>query len=136
MDPWMMKSSQSNFDLRSPSSYLARSYLIATVQEAWAKCFAVHLSKFEILQTKTKNQKHKNAKSFGKKLKTKSLMFFVSFFHIICKISNFNLWTAKHLAQASCTELTLHHCGFWELKMPYVIFENEGSIKLKIIFQK
>ena len=27
-----MKSSQSNFDLRSPSSYLARSYLIATVK--------------------------------------------------------------------------------------------------------
>ena len=27
----LMKSSQSNFDLRSPSSYLARSYLIATV---------------------------------------------------------------------------------------------------------
>ena len=26
-----MKSSQSNFDLRSPSSYLARSYLIATI---------------------------------------------------------------------------------------------------------
>ena len=26
-----MKSSQSNFDLRSPSSYLARSYQIATV---------------------------------------------------------------------------------------------------------
>ena len=26
-----MKSSQSNFNLRSPSSYLARSYLIATV---------------------------------------------------------------------------------------------------------
>ena len=29
------------------------------------------------------------------------------FFHVICKISNFNMWTAKHLAQASCTELTL-----------------------------
>jgi hypothetical protein len=29
--PWLMKSSQSNFDLRLPSSYLARSYLIATV---------------------------------------------------------------------------------------------------------
>ena len=26
---------------------------------------------------------------------------------MICKISNFNMWTAKHLAQASCTELTL-----------------------------
>ena len=31
LSPWLMKSSQSNFDLRSPSSYLARSYLIATV---------------------------------------------------------------------------------------------------------
>ena len=31
MVPWLMKSSQSNFDLRSPSSYLACSYLIATV---------------------------------------------------------------------------------------------------------
>jgi hypothetical protein len=29
------------------------------------------------------------------------------FFHVVCKISNFNKWTAKHLAQASCTELTL-----------------------------
>ena len=29
------------------------------------------------------------------------------FFHVICKISNFNMWTAKHLVQASCTELTL-----------------------------
>ena len=28
-------------------------------------------------------------------------------FPVICKISNFNMWTAKHLAQASCTELTL-----------------------------
>ena len=30
-----------------------------------------------------------------------------SFFHVICKISNFNMWTAKHLVQAFCTELTL-----------------------------
>ena len=29
------------------------------------------------------------------------------FFHAICKISNFNMWTAKNLVQASCTELTL-----------------------------
>ena len=29
------------------------------------------------------------------------------FFHAICKISNFNMRTAKHLAQASCAELTL-----------------------------
>ena len=35
------------------------------------------------------------------------LMFFVLFFRVVCKTSNFNKWTAKHLAQASCTELTL-----------------------------
>ena len=29
------------------------------------------------------------------------------FFHVICKISNFTMWTAKHLVQASCAELTL-----------------------------
>ena len=27
---------------------------------------------------------------------------------MVCKISNFDLWTAKHLVQASCTELTLN----------------------------
>ena len=32
LGPWLMKSSQSNFNLQSPSSYLARSYLIATVK--------------------------------------------------------------------------------------------------------
>ena len=39
------------------------------------------------------------------KSETKSLMFHYSF--MICKISKFNMWTAKHLVQASCTELTL-----------------------------
>ena len=43
----------------------------------------------------------KKAKSIGEKLKTKGRMFFVSFF------SNFNMWTAKHLGKASCTEVTL-----------------------------
>ena len=36
------------------------------------------------------NKKHQNARFIDEKLKTKSLMFFVSFFHVICKISNFN----------------------------------------------
>ena len=34
-------------------------------------------------------------------------MFFVLFFHVVCKTSNFDVWTAKHLGQASCNELTL-----------------------------
>ena len=53
------------------------------------------------------NKKHQNATSICKKLKTKGLMFFVSFFHVICKISKFNKRTAKYFAQASRTELTL-----------------------------
>ena len=34
-------------------------------------------------------------------------MYFVLFFHVVCKISNFHNWTAKNLLQAFCTELTL-----------------------------
>ena len=32
-------------------------------------------------------------------------MFIVSFFYVICKISNFNMWTTKHLVKASCKAL-------------------------------
>ena len=56
---------------------------------------------------KKQNKKHQNARSIDEKLKTKSLMFFASFFHVICKISNFDMWTTKHLVQASFNELTL-----------------------------
>jgi hypothetical protein len=58
---------------------------VNSIQEAYAKCFAVHLSKFEILQITRKN-KAKNIKmlsrSFGEKVKSKGLMFFVSSFSI------------------------------------------------------
>ena len=40
--------------------------------------------------------------------KSSILMFFVLFFHVVCKISNSNMLTAKPLAKASFTELTLH----------------------------
>ena len=30
---------------------------------------------------------------------------------LVCEISNFNMWTTKHLAQPSCTELTLTKVG-------------------------
>ena len=56
---------------------------------------------------KKQGKKHQIAKPIGEKLKTKRLMFFISFFHVICKILDFNVRTAKHLTQASCTELTL-----------------------------
>ena len=82
-------------------------YKINSVQEACDKCFAVHILEFEILQIIWKikqNKKLQNTKSIDEKLKTKSPMFFVWCFHVICKVSNFNMWTAKHLAQASCTD--------------------------------
>ena len=56
---------------------------------------------------KKQNKKHQNAKYSGEKVKTKGLIFLFHFFHVICKISYFDMWTTKHLAQASCTELTL-----------------------------
>ena len=84
-------------------------YKVNSVQEACAKCFAVHLLKFEILQTTWRN-KTKNIKMLNLLVKNWKLRVWCSlfqFFHVIWKISNFNMWTAKHLAQASCTELTL-----------------------------
>ena len=61
-------------------------------------------------------------------------MFFVSFFHVICKISNFNVLTAKHLAQASCTELTLMtlSCKFSRIKA----FQNQIRGFHDVNFQK
>ena len=44
---------------------------VNSVHEACAKCSAVHLLKFEILETTCKNKKkHQNAKSICEKLKT------------------------------------------------------------------
>jgi hypothetical protein len=48
---------------------------------------------------KKQNKKHKNAKSIGENGKLMAYTFFF-FFHVISKILNFNMWTAKHLAQA------------------------------------
>ena len=62
---------------------------VNSVQEACAKYFVVHMLKFEILQT-TWKKKAKNIKMLGsidEKLKTKSLMFFVSFFS--CDLQDF-----------------------------------------------
>ena len=47
---------------------------VNSVQEACAKCFAVHLLKFEICKPHEKTKhKHQNARSIGEKLKTDSL---------------------------------------------------------------
>ena len=74
---------------------------VNSVQEACAKCFAVHILKFEILQTT------ENIKILDLLMKNPKLRVWCSLFHGICKISNFKMSTAKHLWQASCIEMTL-----------------------------
>ena len=82
---------------------------VNSVQEACDKCFAVHILKFEILQITWKkwNKEHQTLSFQFFTNRFSISMFFVLFFHVVCKISNFDKWTAKHLVQASCTELTL-----------------------------
>ena len=68
---------------------------------------------------KKQNKKRQNA--IDEKLKTKSLMFFVSFFS--CDLQDFKMWTGKHLAQASCTELTLNHTE-WHVDFQEQLYFN------------
>ena len=78
---------------------------VNSVQEASTKCFRfTYVLELEILRTTWKN-KTKNIKMLDLFVKNWKLRFY--FFHAICKISNFDTWTAKPLALTSCTELTL-----------------------------
>ena len=103
---------------------------VNSVQEAYAKCFAVHILKIRILQI-TWNKRNKQHQTLSFQFLTNRfniLMFFVLFFHAGCKISNLNKWTTKHLLQASCIELTLKVIWFiffkdWvKTKIPPEIF--------------
>ena len=51
--PWLLKSSQSNFNLRLPDCYLVRSYLIITVLILAHRCLKGLLFKFCIPKVKT-----------------------------------------------------------------------------------
>ena len=66
--------------------------------------------------TNETKQKYQNAKSSGDKLKTKGSSSLFYFFYVICKIPNFDMWTAEHLVQASCTELSLLISRMWQIK--------------------
>ena len=72
-------SNQGSLVVRFQSTQIGLGGNVSSVQEACAKCFAVHILKCEI-HMKKQNKKHKNARSISEKLKTKSLMFSVSFF--------------------------------------------------------
>ena len=69
------------------------------MQEFCDKPFAVHILNLAN-HMKKQDKKHQNASrsSIGEKQKTKSLMFSVSFFHVICKISNFNIVKSRAVA--------------------------------------
>ena len=78
-----------NMNLRKPIYYIVCK--VNSVQEACAK--------FE--RNEAKNI------SFSPIDLSSIFMFFVLLFQVFCKILNFDKSTARHLAQASCTDLTL-----------------------------
>ena len=80
-----------------------------SVQEACIKCLAVHILKFEILQTNKKMKQKCSVFTIQldmlERLKNEAYKSLCFVFHAGFKISNFSVWTAKHLIQASWTEL-------------------------------
>ena len=71
---------------------------VNSVQEACAKCFAFTYQNLKSCKPHQKqNKKYKNAKSFGKKLKTEGLMFFVLFFSSDLQDLNFNTVFPRNL---------------------------------------
>ena len=116
---------------------------VNSVQESWTKCFAVQIIKFEILQITWKKWikgHHTLTSQFFTNIFS-ILMFFVLFFHVVCKISHFNKWTAKHLVQASCTELTLEVSFDGEFgqknknsKIHQFFFKSETPLEWRWIF--
>ena len=75
--------------------YCRLSGKVNSVQEAWAKSQMLCGSHIKIWNLanhmKEQNKKHQNVRFIDEKLKIKSLMFFISFFHVICKILNFDM---------------------------------------------
>ena len=64
--------------------------------------------------------------------------FWFHYFYLICKISNFNTWTAKHLAQAFCTDLTLHNLNWrdgvsWGFVVCTSLLEDPGQHLLTVL---
>ena len=71
---------------------------VNSMQKACAKSLAVHLLKFEILQT-TWNNKTKNISMLNVLVKYWKLRVWCSLFHFFmwfARFFNFNMWTAKH----------------------------------------
>ena len=97
------------------------------MQEACAKCLAVHILRFEILQTTWKNKKHQNTKSKNWKLRVWcSLFHFYMWFNVIWKVSNFDMWIAKHLVKAFWTDVTLHwKVAIWNSRTLVCFFSQD-----------
>ena len=102
---------QTTYPVSLQTNHLAwfKTVKVNSVQEACAKCFVVHISKFEIMQIKWKNET-KNIRLLVFSFLPINLGFgciLWVFFHMVCKISNFDMWTTKHLMQGCWTELAL-----------------------------
>ena len=82
-----------------------------------------------------KNEK-KQLKNLSFLLFTNRFKWFFFFFYVVCKISNFNKWTAQHLAKAPCTELTLQKFIFevWALWTQYLL--NDWNLRSNMFWKK
>ena len=80
------------------------------------------------MQTTWKNKaRNMNIRIFLANWKLRVWYSLFHYYHVICKISNLNMWTAKHLARASCTELTLKQLIFGYLVKKVIMKRNSNS---------
>ena len=82
---------------------------------------------YKNLKSPRPHEKTKNIKRLDLLIKNWKLRAWCSlfhFFHVICKISNFNMWTAKHWAQASCTYWVDFTKEIFSRGVIFVIFRN------------
>ena len=101
---------------------------VNSVQEACAKCFAAHMLKFEIMQITWKKEHQTLIFQFFVN-KSSILMRFVLFFHVVFRISNFNVWTARHL----CKLLVLSWLYYWHTQKfsPLIITDCKSKFHWK-----
>jgi hypothetical protein len=125
-------------------------FKVNSVQEACAKCFAVQILKFEILQTTQKNKwKCIKMQDLLIKNKNKSLMSFVSFFSCDAQDFNHRAFGASFLYWVDFTgvmkspEKILNsrgfdlHCDIWvEMKLKVSIYQMESFVNFNILFFK
>ena len=119
----LMKSSQSNFNLRSPGSYLVRSYLITTVRN----------HKWQFFPTFITTYINMSLRPFGYFL-AHGVHFLQIFQPMIVQLDNADCRSVLLLVECYVKRQTfycavLHHCGEIKLsQLTYITYQNESEL--------